>query len=107
MLYLGVIEQRKNEVINQYVSLMHEDGQAPEDMGGTAEVNFGPTFAFPPSASALHSLRLPPPLVSDSRRRLMGGAALAGAALRGAHARAHQLLVSLPSIVLVESNAKC
>ena len=30
-------------------------------MGGTAEVNFGPTFAFPPSASALHSLRLPPP----------------------------------------------
>jgi hypothetical protein len=37
MLYLGVIEQRKNEVINQYVSLMHEDGQAPEDMGAAEE----------------------------------------------------------------------
>jgi len=28
MLYLGVVEQRKNEVINQYVALMHEDGMA-------------------------------------------------------------------------------
>jgi len=45
MLYLGVIEQRKNEVINQYVQIMRnggDDGDAPEDEGmGDAEADLG------------------------------------------------------------------
>jgi len=37
MLYLGVIEQRKNEVINQYVSLMRAEGGEGGDPGGEGD----------------------------------------------------------------------
>jgi len=40
MLYLGVIEQRKNEVINQYISVMREEsGEAPEKPAPPPESN--------------------------------------------------------------------